>query len=171
MTKKSDSRLKKDAAKAEEARQIKEEGRKGWDELKQLSDSMMVMLTIPATFQGPLKDHALMSHLTKEEGQECAKSVRLLQADMMTMLEKFKVIRAKHEGQTGSEKDFAEVFVAYELVNEYVQWKSEYEAFILPTQGDIVQHISNAETRQMNLAAQRAAEAQAAQAQPTETAS
>lgn len=169
MTKKSDTRLAKDAEKKRQGEQLKKENRKGWDEVNIVSDGCMAMLATPATFKDCLRDHALMSHLTKEEGVECANSVRLLEKDMMTMLEKFKVIRGKHIGKTGAEKDFAEVMVGYELVNEYMHWKAEFEAFIVPTQGDILQHISNAERRQMDLYTKQQAE-KAAAATTTETA-
>ena len=165
MTLKTDARKKRDAEKRKQAEQLKQESRKGWDEVRSISDGCMAMLASPATFKDCLRDRALMSHLTKEEGVECANSVRLLESDMLTMLGKFKVIAAKHQGKAGTEKDFAEVMLGYELVNEYMHWKAEYEAFILPTQGDILQHISNAERRQMALFEQQ----QAAQAAQTST--
>ncbi len=167
MTKKSDARLAKDAAKRQQGEQLKQENRKGWDEVRAVANGCMTMLATPASFKDCLRDRALMSHLTKEEGIECANSVRLLEKDMMTMLEKYKVIAAKHEGKSGSEKDFAEVMTGYEVVNEYMHWKAEFEAFIIPTQGDILQHISNAERRQMELFNQQQAAKAAAQ---TETA-
>lgn len=169
MTKKSQARLDKDAETRRQGEQLKKEGRKGWDEVMTVSNGILSMLVVPATFKDCLRDRALMSHLSKDEGYECANSVRLLERDLLALLAKFKGLRTQHEGKAGAEADFAEVMQGYELVNEYMQLKAEYEAFILPTQGDILQHISNAETRQLALHNQQQAE-KAAAAPATETA-
>lgn len=147
MTKKSEGRRFRDKQRAAQMGKLREEGRKGWDEVNTISEGCLAQLMIPTTFKDHLKNRALLSHLTQAERDDLAMKVRLLEKDLMTMLEKVKVIRALHKGKTGMETDFGEVFETYEVVEKYVVWQSEYDAFILPTKGDIIQYLSDAEGR------------------------
>lgn len=168
MTKKSKARQQRDLALKEEEGKIIAEGRKGWDEVMNLSNAVLTALTVPMALKEPLRNKVLLSHLSKEEGMDCADKVRLLDKDLQTMIGKFKEIRGKHANRTGREKNFAEVFETYEIVTQYQQFQAELDAFILPTKGDIIQHISNAEHRMATLEQKRQAEAeQAAQAAAT----
>jgi hypothetical protein len=148
MTKKSEARKFRDRQKAEQKAQIQAEGRKGWDEVAKISEGCLAGLIIPTTFKDHLQNKQLLAFLTRAENVDLAEKVKLLQKDLMFLLEKLKVLRAKHKDKTGAEANFEEVFATYGLVNEYAQWQQEYDAFILPTKGDILQHLSNAEARQ-----------------------
>lgn len=147
MTKKSQARLVRDQENARQAKKLKEEGRKGWDEINNLSDQVISLMMFPAALKEPLRNRTLMSYLTKEEGLDCANKVRLLEKDLTSMLEVFKGIRAQHAGRTGAEANFDEVMKTYGIAEQYVEFQSKYDAFIMPTKGDIIQHIANAEER------------------------
>jgi hypothetical protein len=148
MTKKSDARKFRDQQAAQQAQNLKDEGRKGWDEVEKISAACLTSLVIPLEFKDALKNHKLIAFLSQEERGDLEMKVRLLQTDLLRMLESIKPIRAEHAGRTGREADYDEVFKTYGLVEKYVAWQSEYDAFILPTKADIIQYLSDAEARQ-----------------------
>lgn len=166
MTKKSASRLMRDKQRADEAARIKAEGRKGWDEVRALAESCTDMLALPVLFEPHLKNKVLLAFLSQEERVELANSVKLLSKDLMGLLEAIKPIREAHAGKSGHEAHFGELMQALDIVTQYQNWQTQYDAIILPTKADIIQHISNAEQRMMEKArevqAQKAAEEKAA---------
>lgn len=161
MTKKSSARQFRDQQAAEQSKNLKKEGRNGWDEVMNLSNGVLACMVVEVALKDPLKNKVLMSHLTNAEGLDCAMKVRLLEQDLLAMLEKFKGIRARHEGKSGREVDYNEVMTGYEIVMDYERLQQEYDAFIIPTKSDIIQYINNAEHRmqQREQAAKAAAQA------------
>lgn len=148
MTKKSEARKLRDKNEAEQAGNLKAEGRKGWDEVEKISAACLTGLVIPLQFKEALRNHKLLAFLQKDERDDLVMKVRLLEKDMLAMLESIKPIRAEHAGRSGREANYDEVFQTYGLVEKYVAWQSQFDAFILPTKADILQHLSNAEARQ-----------------------